>query len=115
MASPGAGQGDDLIRTSPDLTARWELAYDHYRRASEWARRAPENPDAAKDMARTSWEIAELWRALTGVPGLAWWMVSALRTAANAFDTQAMEWHERATRPPARPPMLPRLFIEKQG
>ncbi len=82
---------------SPDLSVQWDTAYTAYTRASGWVRDEPSNPDAAHEMARTSWEIAELWRAFTGTPGLAWWLVAALRIAAGTFDTQAVDWQDRAT------------------
>jgi hypothetical protein len=82
-----------------DLVARWEAAYFEYTKAVQRVQGEPHSADAAQGLARTSWEVAELWRALAGGPGLGWWAVAALHTAANALEHQAHDWHDWV-RPP---------------
>ncbi len=96
--------------TAPaELVARWEAAYGEYTQASTWVQRAPRDPEAMQAVARTSWEVAELWRALADLPELAWWLVAGLHTAANALEVQAHQWHDHVLEPPIRP----RLYVQR--
>lgn len=89
--------------TAPaELVAQWEQAYRNYTHASQWADRADRNVEAAQAMAASSWEVAQLWRAMAGLPAQPWWIVAGLRAAAEAFNSQANTWHDRAMQPPSR-------------
>jgi hypothetical protein len=67
----------------PDvLVERWQAAYRAYNAAGG---------DRA-ELARLSAAVAVAWRDIAAVPGLAWWLVAALSSAAEAFERQAQDW-----------------------
>jgi hypothetical protein len=72
-------EGVDMDFVPEELVQRWEAVYGRYLSAPA---------DRAK-MARLSTEVAAAWREIAAVPGLTWWTVAALRTAAEAFERQA--------------------------
>jgi hypothetical protein len=73
-----------------ELVTRWQGVYGEYVAVD---RMGQMSPNYAADMARLSAEVAAAWRDLAATPGLAWWLVAALTTAAEAFDRQARAWH----------------------
>ena len=64
------------------LVDRWQAVYSAYSSAD----------GDQVESARLSADIAGVWREMAAVPGLAWWLVAALRTAAEAFERQARNW-----------------------
>lgn len=84
-----------------ELVAEWERAYQQYSQASDWVTNQPDSPQAAHATATTSAEVARLWLDLSRLPGLGWWAVAALQTAARTYETQSRDWHDRATPPAA--------------
>jgi len=47
-------------------------------------------------MASASWDVATAWRDLATRAVLPWWVLAAVRAAADAFEQQAHDWHARA-------------------
>ncbi|TDV54903.1 hypothetical protein [Actinophytocola oryzae] len=45
-----------------------------------------------REFARRSAAVAVAWRRMAAVPGLEWWVVGALWTAAEAYELQARDW-----------------------
>jgi hypothetical protein len=76
-----------------ELVQRWEALYGRYLAA----------PAGGVESARLSAEVAVAWREIAAVPGLPWWMVAGLRTAAEAFERQAVRWSGTASEPLSRP------------
>src|SRR2546427_4243659 len=72
------GKGHDVTPT--ELVRAWETAYTRYATA----------PDT--ELSVVSREVASAWRDLATVPGLSWWLLSAVLSAAEAFEVQADEW-----------------------
>lgn len=69
-----------------ELVQHWQKVYSEYIAVDRTQRLAPDYP--AK-VARSSALVAAAWRDLAATPGLAWWLVAALTTAAEAFEGQA--------------------------
>jgi hypothetical protein len=94
-----------------DLVERWEVAYRRYCDVVESARSSVATARiAARALAVASRDVAVAWRQLGLQPGLPWWALAAVGSAAQAFELQAEEWINRAdqTRPvdfggPTRP------------
>lgn len=82
-------EGVNMDQVPEELVRNWEAVYGRY--LSAQADRA--------ETARLSAEVATAWQAIAAVPGLDWWMVAALRTAAEAFERQA----DARLQPPVRP------------
>lgn len=75
----------------------WEQAYGHYGASSEVvARTGQPSAATAQDMASASWAVAESWHAIACNPELPWWMLAALKSAAQAFEEQAHYWQARS-------------------
>jgi len=80
------------------LVARWEAAYRRYTEATRLAGRANAGDRAAAEtLASTSRQVATTWRDIATTVVLPWWVLAALRAAAEAFEAQARSWHTRAT------------------
>jgi hypothetical protein len=81
----------------PDLFVRtWEGAYRQYGQTSEAVARLPgDDPAAAWQMATASWAVAAAWREIATVSRLPWWLLAAVESAAEAFESQAREWEAR--------------------
>jgi hypothetical protein len=47
-------------------------------------------------MASASWDVATAWRDIATATALPWWSLAAVRAAADAFETQARDWHAQA-------------------
>jgi hypothetical protein len=95
------------------LVERWERAYRQYGQASTRAARSPAGDrPAARAVAATSREVAAIWREIATTPGLPWWVLAALRAAADAFEAQARDWQARSEfeggASPARAPVTRR-------
>lgn len=86
-------EGRDMGLVSDELVQRWEALYGRYLAA----------PAGGVESARLSAEVAAAWREIAAVPGLAWWLVAGLRTAAEAFDRQAARWSGATREPQGRP------------
>lgn len=84
----------------PDkMVSQWESAYRRYGDATDAATLARQGGlEAGRAMAVTSLEVAAAWRQISGVEGLPWWVLAAIDAAAEAFEVQAREWEERASR-----------------
>lgn len=81
------------------LVSQWESAYRRYGEAAEAATLARRgDSEAGRSMAAASLEVAAAWRQIAGVHGLPWWVLAAIDAAAEAFEVQAREWDERASR-----------------
>jgi transposase len=79
------------------LVMQWEDAYRQYGAAFDHAtRQEAGDPQAAEAVASASWQIAGVWRDMATAVPLPWWLLAALRAAADAFETQAHGWHVRA-------------------
>ncbi|OQO93021.1 hypothetical protein B1813_13040 [Saccharomonospora piscinae] len=75
----------------------WEDAYRRYGTASERVARTRRiDTQAAHDMAAASRDVASAWRSIASGPDLPWWLLAALDSAAQAFEQQSRDWHERA-------------------
>ncbi len=75
----------------PDALVRdWEMVYGEYIRTGNGLR--SEVLEDIALMTQMSAEIAAIWRRMAEVPGVPWWTVAALCTAADAFERQALEW-----------------------
>lgn len=80
-----------------ELVQAWQVVYGEYLSvaqspAATWA--------AQTELARSSAGVAAAWRDIVATPGLTWWLVAALTSAAEAFERQAQEWGSNAsTRP----------------
>ncbi|OLF18923.1 hypothetical protein [Actinophytocola xanthii] len=82
---------------SEELVKRWEALYGAYGVASKSvATTEPGDRAVARRMARASADVAAAWREMAAQPGMAWWAVAALGTAAQAFEFQARDWAARA-------------------
>lgn len=89
--------GEAWVMVPDELDARWQAAYAAYGKASENVSLCePGDPQAARLMASTSWEVGVLWREIAGMPGLPWWALASVRAAAQAFEAQARDWNARA-------------------
>ena len=87
------------------LVERWEAAYRRYGQASTRAARSqPGDRQAARAVASTSAQVALHWRDIARTEGLVWWMLAALRAAADAFEAQARDWQARADYAAGSPP-----------
>lgn len=86
-------EGVGMNRVPEDLVQRWEAVYGLYLSA----------PAGRAEPARLSAEVASAWRDIAAVPGLAWWVVAGLRTAAEAFERQAARWSGARHELPGRP------------
>jgi hypothetical protein len=74
----------------------WEGAYRQYGQVSEMAARMPaDDPAAAWHMATASWNVAAAWREIATVGRLPWWLLAAVESAAEAFESQARDWEAR--------------------
>lgn len=81
-----------------DLLTRWESAYRRYTDVARAIERSPSGrPGLAEAMGSASWEVATAWRDIATTVALQWWMIAALRAAADAFEQQARHWHARGT------------------
>lgn len=81
----------------PGLVTQWEAAYRAYGEASEHAARSVAgDPDAAEAVAAASWQVASLWRDIATSQEVPWWVLAALRAAAEVFEQQARDWQARA-------------------
>lgn len=90
----GAGGG---VMVSEELLQRWETAYGDYGLAAELvANSEPGDRAVARAMARASSAVAAVWREIEVAPGLPWWQVAAVSTAAQAFEFQSRDWTARA-------------------
>jgi hypothetical protein len=87
------------------LVSRWEEAYRQYGVAFDHAARMEAGDrQAAEAVAAASWQVAGLWRDMATAVPLSWWLLAALRAAADAFEAQARSWHAKAAQPePPRP------------
>jgi hypothetical protein len=82
---------------SEELVRRWETVYGAYGVVTKSiATTEPGNRALARRMARASADVAAVWREMAAEPGMAWWAVAALGTAAQAFEFQARDWAARA-------------------
>lgn len=74
----------------------WEGAYRQYGQVAEMAARLPaDDPAAAWHMATASWAVAAAWREIATVGRLPWWLLAAVESAAEAFESQARDWEAR--------------------
>jgi hypothetical protein len=74
----------------------WENAYRQYGHVTEMASRmAPDDPAAAWHMATASSAVAAAWREIATVGRLPWWLLAAVESAAEAFESQARDWEAR--------------------
>lgn len=74
----------------------WESAYQQYGHVSEMAARMPaDDPAAAWHMATASWGVAAAWREIASAGRLPWWLLAAVESAAEAFESQARDWEAR--------------------
>lgn len=87
------------------LVQQWEKAYRQYGQASAHAARsAAGDRAAARAVAKTSREVAAVWHEIAKMPGLPWWVLAAVRAAAQVFESQARDWKARSEyegQPPA--------------
>ncbi len=80
-----------------ELVERWEAAYRRYRDVSESAASSVATVRiAARAMAVASRDVAVAWRQLSLQPGLPWWILAAVGSAAQSFEFQASDWISRA-------------------
>jgi hypothetical protein len=94
----------------------WEDAYREYGAVSEMAAGSPtvDETTAAK-LAHASWAVASAWRFIGSDCELAWWVLAAVESAAEAFEDQARHW-ETSRLPsvsrggPSRPASVPRFL-----
>jgi len=82
-------KGVDMDPVPEALVRNWEAVYGRYLAAQ--ADRA--------ETARLSVDVAAAWQAIAAIPGLDWWLVAALRTAAEAFERQAESQPQALGRP----------------
>src|SRR3981189_317812 len=75
----------------------WEDAYREYGAVSEMAAGSPtvDETTAAK-LAHASWAVASAWRFIGSDCELAWWVLAAVESAAEAFEDQARHWEPRS-------------------
>lgn len=84
-----------MVNVPESMVTRWEGVYRYYEQANKIAGSGRVNAVVVADMVRASREVAAAWRVFTRADGLPWWVVAAVTTAAQAFDTQAREWERR--------------------
>lgn len=90
-------KGSGVVMVPETLVERWEVAYRKYGDASRAAATAvPGDPDAAREMAAASLEVAAAWREMEAISELPWWVLAALGAGAQAFEFQARDWNARA-------------------
>jgi hypothetical protein len=82
------GSGGDLVPAR--LLGVWEAAYREYVSAS--AQMNLKNDHDRQALAQLSVRVAVAWRRLAETPGVAWWLVTAFSTAAEAMEQQAQDW-----------------------
>lgn len=71
----------------------WEAAYRRYGQASVWSTQFRDrDPVALWHVASASSEVAAAWREIAAAASLPWWMLAAVESAAQAFETQARDW-----------------------
>jgi hypothetical protein len=80
-------EGTNVV--SEELVQRWQAVYREYIEVDRTQRSAP---DYLQTMSRLSLTVAATWRDMAATPGLEWWLVATLTTAAEAFDRQARAW-----------------------
>lgn len=96
-SAPPRREGAGVVMVSDKLLQRWETVYREYGLTSELVgHSAPGDRAVARRMARASTALAGAWREIEVEPGLPWWVVAALSTAAQAFEAQARDWSARA-------------------
>lgn len=84
--------------TAPtESVARWEAAYRCYTELTCMAREPSGERASPAALASASWEVATAWRDIATSTPLPWWMLAALRAAADAFEHQAYQWHARSS------------------
>lgn len=90
-------KGAGVVMVSEELARRWEAVYREYGLASEMVNKSePGDRAIARRMARSSEDVAAVWRLMVKEPDLPWWAVAALVAAAQAFEYQARDWAARA-------------------
>lgn len=80
------------------LLRAWETVYRDY--VSKADRTDPKNIRDREELARLSVRVAVAWRRLAEAPGIEWWLVAVLSTAAEAMEQQARDWSARDRRSP---------------
>jgi hypothetical protein len=92
------------------LIARWESAYRQYANLAQVIGRSEcVRSDEAHAMASASWDVATAWREMATTAVLPWWVLAAIRAAADAFEQQAHDWNARSSA--CTPHWTPRLPI----
>jgi hypothetical protein len=82
--------------TAVPLVDGWEAAYRTYGHASEALGRSGDgDPAAAWRLASASAEVAVAWRRIAAGSQLPWWLLAAVESAAQAFESQARERRSR--------------------
>ncbi|MBB5154560.1 hypothetical protein [Saccharopolyspora phatthalungensis] len=74
----------------------WEAAYRAYGQAFEIASfSSGGDPTVAQGVSLASRHVASAWRNLATVQDLPWWVLAALGSATEAFESQATLWAGR--------------------
>jgi len=87
----GASEHMDTDVMPDALKAALEATYRDY---AVVASSPAGTPTERREVARRSGAVAVVFRDMAAVPGLEWWIMAALATAAEAFQQQAQDWNK---------------------
>jgi hypothetical protein len=92
----GARSAVGAVAVPEPYLRAWEGAYRQYGQIAEMASRMPaDDPAAAWHLATASSAVATAWREIATVVRLPWWLLAAVESAAEAFESQARYWEAR--------------------
>lgn len=91
-----SGSAQDTVLVAGTSVTTWEAAYRRYGRISEQSL-LPSEVDVAVvwQMALASRAVAAAWRQIARADPLPWWSLTAVESAAEAFEAQARDWEAR--------------------
>jgi hypothetical protein len=90
MTSHFAPHRPELSPVPAHLLGAWEAVYRDYVSTSD--RLDLKNVQDRRVLAQLSVGVAATWRRLAEAPGVAWWLMAAFSTAAEAMEQQARDW-----------------------
>jgi hypothetical protein len=104
-------------RVPAELLAIWERVYREYLSVAQSPVTATSMAHR-QEMSQRSADVARVWRDMAAIPGLEWWLVTALTAAAEAYEQQARDFSRAASgatpRRPAEEPSGPRRIRPDQ-
>lgn len=75
-----------------DRIRGWEEAYWKYNEADQRMGNRPPVPELVQEYVSVTRAVARAWRNLVAERDQPWWVLAAVDSAAEAFETQAREW-----------------------